>query len=372
MRIIVSAGGTGGHIYPALAIINKLKERNTNIDILYIGTTDRMEKDIVPSLGINYVGIEMKGLNRKKIFKNIEVLKTYKKALKKIEKVMIEFNPDVVLGIGGYITAPVIKVAHKLGIKTFIHEQNSIPGLSNKLLKRKATKIGVSLESSMKYFKHCNVIFTGNPRSEEAYEAKPVDKKKYGLDENKKLVLFVMGSLGSLTITRIMKNIIAQFKDKEYEVLFVTGNRYFDSYKDVEIPKNVKMVPMLKDMLNVLKKTDIIVTRAGASTIAEITAVGVPSIMIPSPYVTHNHQEKNAEVLEKAGCSVIIKEKELTSDLLINTIDSLINDDKKMNIMRENNKKLGVTNSATKIAEIIENLVGGDNNGINKRVYREK
>ena len=369
MRVIVSAGGTGGHIYPALAIINKLKERNKNLEVLYIGTTDRMEKDLVPSLGINYKGIPMKGLNRKKFFKNFDVIRSFRSAIKEIEKIMKEFKPDVVLGIGGYITAPVIIAAHNLGIKTFIHEQNSIPGLSNKLLKKKATKIGVSLKESEKYFKHCDVIFTGNPRSEEAYNAVPLKKSKYGLLESKKLVLFVMGSLGSLTITNIMKNIIPAFKGKNYEVLFVTGPRYFESYNDVKVPNNVKLVPMLSDMLSVLKKTDLIVTRAGASTIAEITAIGVPAVMIPSPYVTHNHQEKNAEVLEKNGSAVIIKENELTEDRLLNTIDDLINNQDKLNKMKENSKSLGVVDSATKISSIIEDLVNGEKNARINRVH---
>lgn len=361
MKIIVSAGGTGGHIYPALAIINKLKERNKDLEVLYIGTTDRMEKDLIPSLGIPYKGIQMKGLNRKKFLKNFEVIKSFKNAIKEIKKIMIDFKPDVVLGIGGYITAPVIIAAHKLKIKTFIHEQNSIPGLSNKILKKKASKIGVSLKESEKYFKRCDVVFTGNPRSEEAYKAIAIDKKKYNLNENKKLVLFVMGSLGSLTITKMMKNIIPEFKNKDYEVLFVTGPKYFDLYKDVDVPNNVKMVPMLKDMLNVLKRTDLIITRAGASTIAEITAIGVPAVMIPSPYVTHNHQEKNASVLEKNGSAVVIKEKELSSDKLLNTIDELINDEQKLKEMKKASQSLGVTDSATKIATIIEDLATGKN-----------
>ena len=360
MRIIVSAGGTGGHIFPALAIINKLKERNKDLEILYIGTTDRMEKDLIPSLGIPYKGIEMKGLNRKKIFKNIEVIKSFRNAIKEIKIIMKEFKPDVVLGIGGYITAPVIIAAHKLGIKTFIHEQNSIPGLSNKLLKRKATKIGVSLEESLKYFKHSNVEFTGNPRSEEAYNAKPLDKKKYGLSENKKLVLFVMGSLGSYTVTNVLIESIPKIANKDYEVLLITGKRFLENYEGIKIPKNVKMVPLIDDMLNVLKKTDLIVTRAGASTIAEITAVGVPAILIPAPHVTHNHQEKNANVLGDNGSAIVIKEKDLTSDKLLSTIDTLIKDDKKLKEMSEASKKLGVKDSATKIACIIEDLVSGD------------
>lgn len=360
MRIIVSAGGTGGHIYPALAIINKLKERNKDLDILYIGTTDRMEKDLIPSLGIPYKGIEMKGLNRKKVFKNVEVIKSFRNAIKEAKVIMKEFKPDVVLGIGGYITAPVIIAAHKLRIKTFIHEQNSIPGLSNKILKRKATKIGVSLEDSLKYFKHCDVEFTGNPRSEEAFDAKPLDKKKYGFHDDKKLVVFVMGSLGSYTVTNVLIDSIPSIGKKDYEVLLITGKRFLENYDGIKIPKNIKMVPLINDMLSVLKKTDLIVTRAGASTIAEITAVGVPAIMVPSPHVTHNHQEKNSEVLAKNGSAVVIKEKDLTKDVLLKTIDDLINDDKKLKEMKEASKKMGVRDSATKIASIVEELVSGE------------
>ncbi len=360
MKVIIVAGGTGGHIYPALAIINKLKERNKDLEVLYIGTTDRMEKDLIPKLGIPYKGIEMKGLNRKKVLKNFQVIKSFRNAIKEIKEIMKEFKPDVVLGIGGYITAPVIIAAHKLGIKTFIHEQNSIPGLSNKILKRKATKIGVSLEDSLKYFKHCDVEFTGNPRSEEAFNAKPLEKKKYGFHDDKKLVVFVMGSLGSYTVTNVIIESIPKIAKKDYEVLLITGKRFLENYEGIKIPKNIKMVPLIDDMLNVLKKTDLIVTRAGASTIAEITAVGVPAVMIPSPHVTHNHQEKNANVLGNNGSAVVIKEKELTSDILLSTIDSLINDDKKLKSMKEASKKLGVRNSATKTACIIENLVIGD------------
>jgi len=360
MKVIVSAGGTGGHIYPALAIINKLKEKHRKCEILYIGTTDRMESTIVPKLGIKYLGISMKGLNRKNPFKNISVLKSFKAAIEKSKEIMEEFKPDVVLGIGGYITAPVVLAASKLGIKTFIHEQNSIPGLSNKLLKRYASVIGVSLKDSIKYFKGCNVVFTGNPRSEEAAFAKPLVKSKYGLTDSKKLVLFVMGSLGSYTITNIMKDIIPAFGDKNYEVLFVTGKGYFDSYKDVNVPSNVKLVPNLDDMLSVLKRTDLIITRAGASTIAEITSIGVPAVMIPSPYVTHNHQEKNAKVLEDNESAIVIKEKKLSKEKLLSTIDMLLSDKNKLQKMRKNSKRLGVIDSATKIVEIIEDLIRGE------------
>lgn len=358
MRVVVSAGGTGGHIYPALSIINKIKEKEPNSEFLYIGTTDRMEATIIPELGYDYVGLEIKGLNRRNPFKNINVLKSFLKAISISKKEIEKFKPDVVLGIGGYVTLPVLYAAHSLKIKTFIHEQNSIPGLSNKLLNKKVDAIGVSLPSSLNHFDKKKTTYTGNPRSEEVITVEKVDKKKYGLNKNKKLVLFVMGSLGSQTINNMMKEILPKFGKKDYEVLFVTGKNYYDEYKKMKkIPENVKLVPYLNDMLGVMKNTDLIISRAGASTISEITALGLPSILIPSPYVTHNHQEENAKVLENNGASIIIKEKDLTDIILLEKIDLVLNDTKRYNEMVRANKKLGITDSATRIYKIIKKLV---------------
>lgn len=360
MKIIVTAGGTGGHIFPALAIINKIKEKEPDSEILYIGTTDRMEKDIIPKAGIDFIGIKMMGLNRKNILKNIDVITSLKKAIDKSKEIIKKFNPDIVIGVGGYITFPVIYAANKLGYKTFIHEQNSIAGLSNKILKNKVNKIGVSLEYSKRFFPNNKTIFTGNPRSEEVFYSKSASKTKYGLSKDKKLVLVVMGSLGSYTINNIMKEIIQKFDGKDYEVLLVTGKRYYENYKNVVIPKNVKLIPFIDDMPGVLKITDLIITRAGASTIAEITALGLPSIMIPSPYVTHNHQYKNAKVLKNAGASILIEEKNLSSDILINNIDEILNNKTKYDIMSKRSKDLAVNNSATKIYEILRQTIDGD------------
>lgn len=359
MRVIVSAGGTGGHIFPALAIINKIKEKEPKSEILYIGTTDRMESKIIPELGIKYVGIEMKGLNRKNLFKNFEVISSLNKAIKKCKKVIKEFNPDIVLGIGGYITYPVVTAATSLGYKTFIHEQNSIPGLSNKLLKNKATIIGTSLKASLKYFGN-NAIFTGNPRSEEAYYVKEVPKSKYGLSKNKQCVLIVMGSLGSHTINQKMMDILPKFKGKNYEILFVTGKNYYDEYSKIKLPENVKIVEFLNDMLGVMKNIDLIVSRAGASTISEITALGLPSILIPSPYVTHNHQVKNALVLKECGASVLIEEDKLNSDNLINNIDSILTNKEIYNKMKKASGLLSINNSATKIYDILRKTIDGE------------
>lgn len=358
MRAIVVAGGTGGHIYPALAIINKIKENEPNSEFLYIGTTNRMEKDIVPKLGIPYVGLEVVGLNRKNIFKNIEVFKKYNKAVNDAKMEIKKFDPDVVIGVGGYITLPVLTAANKLGYKTVIHEQNSIPGLSNKMLARFANCVCVSLPNSLKLFKNKNVVYTGNPRSEEIIDVKKVSKKTLGLDSTKKLVIIVMGSLGSLTMTRKLKELIPGFKNKNYQVVVVTGKGYIDDYKDVKTPDNVRIVPFLDNFINVLKDTDLIVSRAGASTIAEITAIGLPAILVPSPYVTHNHQYMNAKELEDLGACSIVSEDEFGKDRLISEIDKLLNDSEAYSKMASASKKLGVSDSATKIYNEIRKIIG--------------
>lgn len=360
MRAIVSAGGTGGHIYPALAIINKIKEMEPESEILYIGTNDRMEHTIIPEKGIPFFGIDISGINRKNIFKNFKVYKLYKKNIKILKNKIKEFNPDIVIGVGGYVTAPVIYSAKKLGYKTFIHEQNQIPGISNKFLSKYADRIGVSLPESIKYFPKKKVFYSGNPRSEEVIKAIPINKKELGLNENKKLVVIVMGSLGSTTMNNKFKEILPLFKNKDYEVIFVTGKNYYEYFKNGSISNNVKIVPYLDNMLSILKKTDLIVTRAGASTIAEITALGLPSIMIPSPYVTHNHQLKNAQALEKENATVIIEEKDFNSEILLKNIDSILNDSLKYENMKQSTQKLGICDSATKIYNELKKLKDGE------------
>lgn len=358
MRAIVVAGGTGGHIYPAIAIINKIKEKEQESEILYIGTTDRMEKDIIPNLGINYIGLEMSGLNRKNIFKNLEVLKKYKKAITDAKREIKKFDPDVVIGVGGYITLPVLTAANSLGYKTIIHEQNSIPGLSNKMLARFTDCVCVSLPNSVKLFKNKNVVYTGNPRSEEIIDVAKVTKKDLGLDSTKKLVIIVMGSLGSLTMTNKLKEIITGFSGKKYQVIVVTGKGYFDNYKDLKIPGNVRIVPYMDNLINVMKDTDLLVSRAGASTIAEITAIGLPAILVPSPYVTHNHQYMNAKELEDLGACRIVTEEDFSKETIIKEIDNLLNDSKTYVEMREASKKLRVVDSATRIYTEIRKLIG--------------
>lgn len=356
MRVVIAAGGTGGHIYPALAIINKIKEKDKTSEFLYIGTTDRMEKDLIPKLGINFVGIEMKGLNRKNLFSNFSVLNKFWLAIKKATIEIKKFNPDIVIGAGGYITAPVLYAAKKLKIKTLIHEQNSIPGVSNKFISRFADKICVSLPNSLQLFPKKKVVYTGNPRSEEIIKVDKILKSSIGFDDNKKLVVIVMGSLGSTTMTTKIKELIPEFTNKNYQVLIITGKTYFEEYQDLNLPKNIKILPFMDNLINLLKDSDLIISRAGASTIAEITAIGLPAILVPSPYVTNNHQYKNAKELENRGACKIVTESEFSKEKIINEIDKLFDDKDSYDSMSKNSKKLGIDNSSSRIYDEIRKL----------------
>lgn len=356
MKVVISAGGTGGHIYPALAILNKIKEMEPDSEFLYIGTHNRMEKDIVPAKGIPFESIEIYGINRKKPLKNFKTLKCFIESQKKVKRLLKEFNPDVVIGVGGYVTGPVIKTAHKLGFKTFIHEQNSVAGKANLYLSRYSDRIGVSFKSSMGSFPKSKTVFTGNPVSEEALKAKPMKKSELGLNDNKKLVLFVTGSLGSGRVNDVLVKTMKQFENKDYQALFITGKGDYEKVNNNSFPKNVKVVPYLDDMSRILKNTDLIVTRAGASTLSEIIALNIPSILIPSPYVPNNHQYKNAMDLVDKNAALLLEEKDLSGNLIASTVDELMNDNNKLESMKKNLDSLKINDSALKIYGILKEL----------------
>jgi len=357
MRVVVTAGGTGGHIYPALAIINKIKKIHPESEFLYIGTHNRMEKDIIPTFNIPFKSIEIYGINRKNPFKNIKTVKCFIKSLKDIKKYLNDFKPDVVIGCGGYVTGPVIYMASKLGYKTFIHEQNSIPGRANKFLSKYVDHIGVSFKSSIKYFPEYKTTFTGNPCGEEALLKKEIAKKEYGLSKNKKLVLFVMGSLGSSKMNDFLTKTMKLFDNKPYEILFVTGKKYSEDLLNKKFPSNVKVVPYVENMPGLMKNTDLMISRAGASTLSEIIALKVPSILIPSPYVTDNHQFKNACDLVNKKAAILIEESELNGEVLVKKIDELFQNESLLIEMKNNLEELEVKDSALKVVSILEDIV---------------
>lgn len=358
MRVIITAGGTGGHIYPALAIIEKIKEMEPKSEVIYIGTHNRMEKDIVPEHGIKYVPIEIYGLSTslKLMGRNIKNIFLIDKAYKKCVDIMKEFKPDVVVGVGGYVTYPVIKAAHKCGIKTFIHEQNSIPGKANKSLLKYVDLVGVSFEDSKKYFNGYQVVLTGNPVSENALKKEKISKTKFGLSKDKKAVLIFNGSLGSSVMNEKIVEYLKIIGKEKYEVIFITGKNYYKDIKNIELPKNVFIEPYVDNLSGLMKDMDLIVSRAGASSMAEITSLGLPCIFIPSPYVANNHQYHNAMSLVNENAGEMIEEKDLTPELLMEKVASIINDEEKIKLFKKNLKKISIDDSASIIYKELKTL----------------
>lgn len=359
LKIIVSAGGTGGHIYPALAIIKKFQEKEKNLEVLYIGTHDRMEKDIVPKMGIKYEAIEIYGFSKTQIIRDFKNIFLINKAIKKCKSIMEEFKPDVVIGVGGYVTYPVIKAAHKLGIKTFIHEQNSIAGKSNITLAKYVDLVGVSFKNSKDYFKTARkVVYTGNPCGENALSIPKVSKTTLGFRESDKLIIIVAGSLGSSAFNEKFKAFLQIVGDEPYKILYVTGKAYYDDFiKDTSFPKNVKVVPYFDNLAGLMKDAYLLISRAGASTISEILALKIPSILIPSPYVANNHQYYNALDLVNMKVAELIEEKNLTTDLIQVSINELVNNSGKYQELKNNLEKLNTKESSTIIYEQIKELL---------------
>ena len=357
MRVVVTAGGTGGHIYPALAILKKIKEKEKDSEFIYIGTHNRMEKDIVPKEGYRYESLEIYGFSKTDIKRDIKNIKLINNAYKKSLKILSTFKPDIVLGFGGYVTYPVIKAAKKLKIKTCIHEQNSIPGKSNRLLARFADLIVVSFKDSEKFFPRNKVVYTGNPCSERALDIEKTSKVKYGLDKNKKSILCVQGSLGSTVVNNKMIEFLQSIDSEDYQVLYITGKSSYDNFVKNKFSKNVFVVPFVENLSSLMKDFDILVSRAGATSISEILAIGIPTIFIPSPYVANNHQYYNALSLKENNAGIMIEEKDLNKDILKEKIDLLLNNDLYYNDIKVNAKKMCVENSSTLIYEEIKKII---------------
>ncbi len=359
MKIIVSAGGTGGHIYPALAIIKKFLEKDKNLEVLYIGTHNRMEKDIIPKYGIKYEALKIYGFSKKNIIRDIKNIYLIKKAFDKSLLIMKKFKPDIVIGCGGYCTYPVIKAAQKLGIKTFIHEQNSIPGKTNIVLSKKADLVGISFKSSENYFKNSKrVVYTGNPCGDGALSTKKISKTTLGFKASDKLIIIVAGSLGSSTFNEKFKPFLSMIDKEQYKVLYITGKAYYKDFcKNTTFSKNVKVVPFYNDLASIMKDAYLIISRAGASTISEILALKLPSILIPSPYVAGNHQYYNALDLAEASLAELLEEKKLNANMIEVVINELVYNDKKYNQIKKNLEKLHVKSSGAIIYDEIKELL---------------
>lgn len=358
MNIIVSAGGSGGHIYPALAIIDEFKRHEKNLNVLYIGTHNRMEKDIVPKKGISYEAIEIYGFTKdiNRDFKNIFLIQ---KALKRCIKIMKDFKPDVVIGVGGYVTYPVIKAAKKLGIKTFIHEQNSRPGKVNYLVSHYADIVGVTFKSSISYFKKAKkIVYTGHPSLDGAVQTESYDKTLLGFNPSKKLVVYVAGSLGSSSLNQKMIDFLNSDLHTSYEILYIVGSNVNlnDFKKKITSKSKIKIVPYFDNLPSILASSDLVISRAGAGTLFEIMGLLKPSIIIPSPNVSNNHQYFNAKELFDNHAIELLEEKDLTKEILAEKIDTLLNNKEKIEELKKNMLEYKKGNPSLTIYETIKEL----------------
>ncbi len=361
MRILVTGGGTGGHIYPALAMVRALQELDHDLEVLYIGTENGLEKDIVTKEGLPFKHIEIAGFKRSLSFENVKTILKFFKSVSLSKAYLKEFKPDVVIGTGGYVCGPVVYSAAKLKIPAVIHEQNSLPGVTNKFLARYVNKVAICFEEARSYFPQEKVVLTGNPRASEVVKTLKIGKGALGLNPSKKTVLISGGSRGAEPINEAFISMIEQYEKADYEVVFVTGNKHYETIKsqikNADSLKNVHILPFINNMPQYLVSMDLFVGRSGATFLSEVTALGVPSILIPSPYVTANHQEFNARSVTDHGGGVLILEKDLSGEYLYHEIDRIMHDDALRLQMQNTSKQLGIPDAAQRMITIINEII---------------
>jgi len=364
MRIIVSGGGTGGHIYPAMALIKRLKERNMIDEVLYVGTEKGLESKIVKNAGIDFKTIEIRGFKRKLTLENVKVVELFLSSIGKSKKIIKEFKPDIVVGTGGYVSSAIVYAAHALHIPTVIHEQNTIAGVTNKFLAHFVDKIAIAFPEAIDQFSEKKkIIFAGNPRAQEVVNIQKNDRlKELNLAPDKPTVMIFGGSRGATPINVAAIESMDNFMKADYQVLFVTGRVHYDNViKKIDSKylncANISVLPYIDNMPEILPDINLIVGRSGATSIAEITALGIPAIFIPSPYVTHDHQTKNAMSVSKVGAAKLIPEAELTPASLFNEIDAIMSNNEIQEAMSTKSKKIGVPDAADRLIKIITGLI---------------
>jgi len=360
-NIIISGGGTGGHVFPAISIANAIKEIEPETNILFVGALGKIEMEKVPAAGYEIIGLPVAGLQRRLTVKNISFIFKLIRSLLESKKIIKDFKPDVVVGVGGYASGPILWIANKRGIPTLIQEQNSYAGITNKLLAKKAKRICVAYEGMDKYFPKDKIILTGNPvrqdllnkigRKEEAI-------KHFELEKDKKTILVVGGSLGARTINQSIIGGIAKIGKSEFQLLLQTGKYYFQDAKKIADKsgyKNIKVLDFINRMDMAYAAADIIISRAGAGTISELCLVGKPVILVPSPNVAEDHQTMNAMALVNKNAAIMIKDMEASEKLMDYALD-LIKSDGQIKKLSENIKGMALSDSAKNIAEEVLKL----------------
>lgn len=362
LRIIISGGGTGGHIFPAVSIANAIKAKHPNAKILFVGAEGRMEMQRVPAAGYEIKGLPIKGFDRAHKLKNFKVLFKLWKSLRMARQIIKDFKPQVAVGVGGYASGATLYECAKMGIPCLIQEQNSYAGVTNKLLSKRVAKICVAYEGMERFFPANKIIMTGNPVRQNVLKTNlsiEEARKSFGLDPNKKTILLVGGSLGARTINRSVIEHLNLIHDSEVQFIWQTGKYYYqkisDSMKGKELP-NLKVMDFISDMGAAYKAADLIISRAGASSISEFQIIGKPVILVPSPNVAEDHQTKNAMALVNKQAAIYVKDAE-APDTLLPLALKVIADDSKLKSLSENVKKMGLKNSADIIADEVLKLI---------------
>jgi UDP-N-acetylglucosamine--N-acetylmuramyl-(pentapeptide) pyrophosphoryl-undecaprenol N-acetylglucosamine transferase len=357
-KFILSGGGTGGHIYPAIAIANELESRFPDAEILFVGAKDKMEMQKVPQAGYKIKGLWIAGLQRKITFQNLMLPLKFLSSLWESRKIIKQFQPDVVIGTGGFASGPLLKMANSMNIPTVIQEQNSFPGITNKLLSKKANSICVAYDNLERFFPADKMLLTGNPVRQDLLDIQ--DKRKeaieyFNLDASKKTLLILGGSLGARRINQLIEKELDNLLSLKVQVIWQCGKFYLEDYKKYN-KHNVQVVAFIERMDLVYAASDIIISRAGASSVSELCLVGKPVIFIPSPNVAEDHQTKNAQAIVDKKGAILLKEAQLDEDFSL-VFESLIKDQGKQDQLGENIKLLAKPKATEQIVDAIVKLI---------------
>ncbi len=362
MRVLISGGGTGGHIFPAVSIANEIKHRFPDTEILFVGAESRMEMEKVPAAGYKIIGLPVYGLDRKNLLRNFKVVWNLGKSISKARKIVKEFKPDIAVGVGGYASGPTLWAAARMGVPTLLQEQNGFAGVTNKMLASKAKAICVAYEGMERFFPADRIVMTGNPVRQDLFNdsiSRQEALSFFGLSPERKTILVVGGSLGALTVNRSIASAIEQIKNSGVQLIWQTGKGYDQQAQTLlkEHPaENIKQMAFISRMDMAYKAADLVISRAGASSISELCLLEKPVILVPSPNVAEDHQTKNAEALSTRGAAILIKDVEAVEKLVPAAL-SLIENNDALQEMSKAISALAQRNSAARIVEIVCKIV---------------
>ena len=364
LHVLVSGGGTGGHIFPALSIANEIRRRYPESNILFVGAEGRMEMEKVPAAGFNIVGLPVSGFDRKHLLRNIKVLSRLFKSMKLAKKILKDFRPAIAIGVGGYASGPMLKAAQKQGIPTLLQEQNSYAGVTNKLLAAKADCICVAYEGMERFFPKDKIVLTGNPVRRNLLEcdATPEQARQaMGVSPNKKTILIIGGSLGARTINHAIIDGLAKIGEaQDVQVIWQTGKLYDDQCREAlnaSGVKNVVQMPFISNMDMAYRAADLVVSRAGASSISELQLLGKATILVPSPNVAEDHQTKNALALVNRDAAIMVRDADASSQLVDTMLATVIDSDH-IASLSNNVSKMALRDAAERIVDEVAKIIG--------------